>query len=91
MPVHGGTLKDPDFIQFEKKKIPREKLEKLGNFQDYFATLVNFNFFLFIDESAHLMMFEATLQISKICQNYQFFSETFFYFDFHEICAKIVL
>ena len=42
--------------------------------------MVNLNFFVFLDELAHLATFEATLQIYKICKILKFFSETFFTF-----------
>ena len=52
----------------------------------------NLNFFVFLNELAYSVTFEATLQISEIYNNFQvFFSENFFYFHFDEICAKITL
>ena len=57
-----------------------------------FSNSANLNFFVFLNELAHLATFQAALKFSEICNNFQvYFSEKFFYFDFDEICAKITL
>ena len=34
MPIHGEILKNLDFIQFEKKKFPRQKLKNVQNWKN---------------------------------------------------------
>ena len=56
-----------------------------------FENLGNLKFFVFLNELAHLAMFEATLKIFEICNNFQVNFREFFYFDFDQICAKITV
>ena len=57
------------------------RIGAFGIFRDYFANLANLNFFVFLNELEQLATFEASLQISEICNNFQVVAEKFFYFD----------